>query len=65
MYLGQRVMPRGHDLRADAPDATRLAAELTRVREIVQSTAFRMPTHEDFIAQYCPATRPANPGAMA
>jgi tryptophan halogenase len=65
VYLGQRVMPRGYDLRADAVDPAKLAAELTRVREVVQTTAFRMPTHEDFIAQYCPATRPASPGAMA
>ncbi len=65
VYLGQRVMPRGHDLRADAPDRAKLGAELTRVRELVQQAAVRMPSHEDFIAQYCPATPAAKPGVMA
>jgi tryptophan halogenase len=65
VYLGQRVMPRGHDLRADAVDGAKLASELTRVREQVRAAAVRMPSHEEFIAQYCPARSGARPGVMA
>ncbi|HEX6637442.1 MAG TPA: tryptophan halogenase family protein [Steroidobacteraceae bacterium] len=65
VYLGQRVMPRGYDLRADAVDGAKLSAELTRVRERVRDAAVRMHSHEDFIAQYCPARSLANMGAMA
>jgi tryptophan halogenase len=65
VYLGQRVMPRGHDLRADAVDAAKVAAELTRVRELVRATAVRMPSHQEFLAQYCPAARMEKPGAVA
>jgi tryptophan halogenase len=56
-------MPQGYDLRADAVDGAKLAAEVARVREQVKEAAVRMPNHEDFIAQYCPAARGA--GAMA
>jgi tryptophan halogenase len=55
VYLGQRVMPHGYDLRADAPAADAVAANLTRVREQVQSAVERMPSHEEFLQQYCPA----------
>ena len=43
VYFGQRVMPHGYDLRADAPEASAVAANLTRVREQVQSAVERMP----------------------
>ena len=55
VYLGQRVMPHGYDLRADAPEAGAVTANLTRVREQVQSAVERMPNHEEFLRQYCPA----------
>ena len=58
VYLGQRVIPRGYDPRADAIDGAKVAAELARVRERVQSAAFRMPRHESFIGEYCPAEPP-------
>ena len=63
VYLGQRVMPRGYDLRADAVDGAKLAAELTKVRQQVRDAAVRMPAHDDFIAKYCPANAKAE--AMA
>ena len=66
VYLGQRVMPRGYDARADALDGAKVAAELERVRVQVMTAAARMPHHEDFIQQYCPATpRSETPGVMA
>ncbi len=55
VYLGQRVMPSGYDPRVDSIDSAKVAAELTRVREQIQNAAVRMPRHEAFIAQYCPA----------
>jgi tryptophan halogenase len=65
VYFGQRVMPRGHDLRVDAIDANRVAEEFARMRERVSTAAAKMPRHEDFLRQYCPATPPAaTSGAM-
>jgi tryptophan halogenase len=55
VYLGQRVMPSGYDPRVDSIDSAKVAAELMRVREQIQNAAVRMPRHEAFIAQYCPA----------
>jgi tryptophan halogenase len=66
VYFGQRVMPRGHDGRADSLDAAKVAAELERVRVQVMTAAARMPHHQDFIQQYCPAAPRMNaPGARA
>jgi hypothetical protein len=48
-------MPQGHDSRADAFDGAKVAAELQRIRELVQNAVVRMPSHEKFISQYCPA----------
>jgi tryptophan halogenase len=59
VYFGQRVMPRGYDPRADALEEPKLAQELTRYREQVQTAATRMASHEEFIARYCPAIPPA------
>jgi tryptophan halogenase len=70
VYLGQRVLPRGHDSRADAIDADKIAAELQRVRELVRDAVVRMPSHEAFLKQYCPAKpigdkpMPGRQGAM-
>ncbi len=55
VYFGQRVMPRGYDLRADAPNDAEVASSLARIREQVQNAALRMPSHEEFLKQYCPA----------
>jgi tryptophan halogenase len=66
VYFGQRVMPRGYDSRVDAIDATKVDDEFARVHERVSTAAARMPRHEDFIRQYCPATPPAaQPGEVA
>ena len=55
VYFGQRVMPHGHDPRADAPDGVEVSAQLGKVRELVQSAVARMPSHKDFLEKYCPA----------
>src|SRR5262245_36519140 len=56
VYLGQRVMPGGYDPRADAANAADVSAQLAQVREKIQAAIGRMPTHEDFLQRYCPAT---------
>ena len=55
VYLGQRVMPHGYDLRADAANDADVVTSLKRVHDQVQSAVLRMPTHEEFLQQYCPA----------
>jgi tryptophan halogenase len=60
VYLGQRVMPRGHDPRADAMDSTEAAAQLARVRERIQEALLNMRSHDSFLQQYCPAAKPAD-----
>ncbi len=62
VYFGQRVMPHGYDLRADAPDSVEVDAQLAQVREMVQSAVVRMPRHEDFLQKYCPAAPLPTPG---
>jgi hypothetical protein len=52
-------MPHGYDVRADAPPAADVTANLARVREQIQAAAARTSGHEDFLQQYCPATPPA------
>ena len=56
VYLGQRVMPQFYDPMADALPVDELERRLQNVREQVASTAQRMPSHEDFLARYCPAS---------
>ena len=55
VYLGQRIMPVGYDLLADAVDATELERRTRTMREQVAQTVSRMPTHEQFLSTYCPA----------
>jgi len=59
VYFGQRVMPTAWDPLTDAMDALELQRQLLAVREQVQSTVVRMPTHEEFLAKYCPAMPPS------
>ena len=54
VYLGQRVMPRANDSRADAFDAAKVATELQRVRELVRDAVVRMPSHERFMPSIVP-----------
>jgi tryptophan 7-halogenase len=65
VYVGQRVIPRGYDLRADAPDEAQTAAKLATLRANIQRAAARMQSHDDFLGIYAPATPPAAMGAGA
>jgi tryptophan halogenase len=59
VYFGQRVMPTAWDPLADAMEPSEVMAQLQSVREQIQSAVVRMPTHEEFLQQYCPAMPPA------
>ncbi len=63
VYFGQRVMPGGYDPLADAMPPAELTAKLQAVRDQVYGAVSAMPRHEDFLAQYCPAQKPAMAGA--
>jgi tryptophan halogenase len=54
VYLGQRVIPEGHDLRADMPDAEAVMAGLESVRREIRAAAEAMPEHLARIRDYCP-----------
>jgi len=54
VYLGQRVVPEGHDMRADPAPAEPLARAMEQLRAEIRATAMRMPDHIGHIAQYCP-----------
>ena len=59
VYFGQRVMPAAWDPLADGLDGAEVQRQLQSVREQVQSTVVRMPTHEEFLERYCPAVPPS------
>jgi tryptophan halogenase len=54
VYLGQRILPEGHDLRADLPRGDSLASGMEELRTEIQKIVQAMPDHLQMIAQYCP-----------
>jgi tryptophan halogenase len=54
VYLGQRVDPRGHDLRADFPAPDALARGMETLRGQIQAVAEGMPDHSAMLSRYCP-----------
>ncbi|WP_277979066.1 tryptophan halogenase family protein [Sphingomonas phyllosphaerae] len=54
VYLGQRVLPEGHDPRADVPTIDSLAAGMERLRGEIEVAVGGMADHRDFLAGYCP-----------
>jgi tryptophan halogenase len=63
VYFGQRIMPTAWDPLADAMGSDEVSRQLQSVREQIQSTVVRMPTHEEFLQKYCPAPPVAMTGA--
>ena len=59
VYLGQRVMPHGHDLRADAPATDAIRRGIDTLAEDIVARVGRMPSHADFVARYCPMSEAA------
>jgi tryptophan halogenase len=58
VYLGQRIMPAGHDPLADAVPAAAVEQKLRDMRSKIQAAVMNMPLHEDFLGTYCPAEKP-------
>jgi tryptophan 7-halogenase len=54
VYLGQRVVPVGHDPRADGPSTQALLAGLEQLRQEIRGTVARMPDHRAYLGDYCP-----------
>ena len=54
VYLGQRVTPQGHDLRADAPSREALERGAGALHDQIRAAAERMPDHAAMLSRYCP-----------
>jgi len=54
VYLGQRVIPKGHDLRADAPSAESLVAGMQKLAAEIQALSGAMEDHGAYLDRYCP-----------
>jgi tryptophan halogenase len=54
VYLGQHVVPEGHDMRADGPPPDALLRGMETFRREVRDLAETMPSHLGRIASYCP-----------
>ena len=54
VYLGQRVIPEGHDMRADAPPAESLIAGMRKLGADIEGIAAAMEDHAAYLRRYCP-----------
>jgi tryptophan halogenase len=54
VFLGQRILPEGHDMRADLPSHDALAAGMGELRTEIRQVVEAMPDHLGMIARYCP-----------
>jgi tryptophan halogenase len=54
VYLGQRVFPQGHDMRADVPPRDALARGMETLHGQIRAIADRMPDHATMLSRYCP-----------
>jgi tryptophan halogenase len=59
VYLGQGVMPEGHDMRADAPPIESVARGMTGLAAEIHRTVEQMPDHREHLTRYCPMTKVA------
>ncbi len=57
VYLGQGIVPEGHDPRADSVPAPQLDGALARLRGQMAATVAAMPDHAAFLARYCPSAQ--------
>ena len=54
VYLGQRVIPQGHDLRADAPSPESLVAGMQKLAADIHGLSSAMEDHGAYLRRYCP-----------
>jgi tryptophan halogenase len=59
VYLGQGIVPEGHDLRADAPPAKSIVDGMRQLRDEIRGTVERMPGHREHLDRYCPMAKVA------
>ncbi|RST32118.1 tryptophan 7-halogenase [Sphingomonas ginkgonis] len=59
VYLGQGIMPEGHDRRADLPDEAALVAAMTALRQQIAAEVAATTEHRRFLDHYCPMRRAA------
>ncbi|WP_203290686.1 tryptophan halogenase family protein [Maricaulis parjimensis] len=55
VMLGQGITPKGYHPIADSLSESELTGMLANIRQIVGEAARRLPRHEDFLKQHCPA----------
>lgn len=55
VLLGQGLAPRSYHQLARMMDAETLAGALAALKSNIDTAVARMPSHQDFLAQYCPA----------
>ena len=55
VFLGQNVTPRSYDPIVSTLPHDEVASSLESMRQAMKAAAARMPTHEEFIARYCPS----------
>jgi len=58
VLVGQGVTPQGHDRLADAYALPALEERLAEFRQRIQSNVEAMPTHAEFVAEYCGIDEP-------
>jgi tryptophan halogenase len=56
VLLGQQVTPRSYDPVVSTLPHDDVASSLESMRQAMNAAAARMPTHEEFIARYCPSS---------
>ncbi|HEU0100384.1 MAG TPA: tryptophan halogenase family protein [Allosphingosinicella sp.] len=59
VYVGQGIVPAGHDPRADLPSADALARGMETLRAEILDAAAAMPDHRAQIERYCPMAEAA------
>lgn len=55
VLIGQGIMPRGYERLADNFDVPTIGRKLDDYSSRIASSVARMPSHRDFIADYCPS----------
>ena len=53
LMLGQNLIPQVHDPLVDRAELAELAKSFSSISKGMEAAVAKMPTHEDFIAQYC------------
>ena len=56
VMMGQRIPMTGHNPIADTLDIARTRRELDEMEQSIRYVVQHMPSHEQFLAQYCPAS---------